>query len=179
MRIKESSQGKHLSKRSAFTLAEVVMAVFVVALVFGGVLTGYVQATKRAEWSGYSLAAQAAAIQQIEQARAANWDPSKNQNEITNLNLSGMAYYPGDKAWKGYFSTILDLPISGNTNGATRATNFVSISMLTNVAGASGVALELVKIDTVWVFYAWGGKKLYTNTVATYLAPDSRDPNNL
>jgi hypothetical protein len=34
----------------AFTLAEVVMAVAIVALLFGGIITANVQLTKRAEW---------------------------------------------------------------------------------------------------------------------------------
>ena len=54
----------------AFTLAEVVVAIAIMAFVFGGLISAYVQATRRAEWSGYSLAAQAMAIQQLEQACA-------------------------------------------------------------------------------------------------------------
>ena len=58
-----------------FTLEEVVVSVAISALTIGGVSTGYVTTTKRAEWSTYSAAAQSAALQQIEQARAAKWEP--------------------------------------------------------------------------------------------------------
>ena len=48
----------------AFTLAEVVISVGIATLVFAGLITGYVQSSYRAEWSGYSIAAQALAVHQ-------------------------------------------------------------------------------------------------------------------
>jgi len=164
MRIKDSIPDN--TQRSAFTLAEVVMAVFVVALVFGGVLTGYVQATKRAEWSGYSLAAQAAAIQQIEQARSAMWDPVNSKDEITNLNLTGMSYSTPEKAWKGSSTIILDLPISG-TN-AVWVTNFISVSPIT-LSSNPLVIIKMLRVDTVWL---WRNTTLFTNTLVTYRSPN-------
>jgi type II secretory pathway pseudopilin PulG len=162
---------------SAFTLAEVVISVAVVGLIFGGILTANVQSAKRAEWSGYSLAAQALAIQQLEQSRASVWDDAVNKNELTNLNLLAWTYNTSTRVGKGYSWTNLDLPISG-TN-FIRATNFVTVSMLTNVTGVSGVKLQMVQVDTVWHFRFFGGFYLCTNTIVTYFAPDNRDPSTL
>lgn len=174
-----SRKGRRTARLSAFTLAEVVMSVGIVAVVFGGVLAGYIQSARRAEWSGYALAAQGLAIQQLEQAKSAAWQPSAGKNEITNLNLTAMSFNASSQTWKGYSVGILDLPINGGTNNAIKATNFVTISMLTNVQNTPGVNLQMVQVDTVFVFYAFGGKRLYTNTLVTYLAPDNREASSL
>ena len=56
------------------------MAVVIIAAVFATVLLAYSQTARRAQWSGYQLAAQALAAQQIEQIRAARWETSTNQS---------------------------------------------------------------------------------------------------
>jgi type II secretory pathway pseudopilin PulG len=163
-----------------FTLAEVVVSLAVTGLVFAGILTGYLQSTRRAEWSGYSMAAQALAVQQIEQARSAIWDYSTGtaRNELTNLNLINPQYNSGTKTATGYSWATLDLPCSG-TN-VVRATNFVTIRMFyfNNVANPP-VQLQMMQVDTVWPFTAGTAPKYFTNTVATYFAPDNRDPDTL
>ena len=162
----------------AFTLAEVVISLAIAGLVFGGTITAYIQSTRNAEWTGYSLAAQALAIQQIEQARSAVWDPALGKNEITNLSFgSTWSYNASTRVGKGSSWTNLDLPVSGNR--FTRATNFVTISMLTNVTGAPGVSLQVVQVDTAWPFMINGKYRLFTNSICTYLAPDNRDPGTL
>ena len=152
------------------------MAVLIVALVLGGMTVAYMQATRRAQWSGYQLAAQALSIQSLEQARAAVWDQSLGKNEITNLNLSSWTYSAG--VMTGYSWTNLDLPISG-TN-VVRATNYVTVSMLyLNGTTNPPVQVQMVKVDTVWPFL-WGNvNRFYTNTISTYCAPDNRDANSL
>jgi type II secretory pathway pseudopilin PulG len=172
----------HRANRRAigFTLAEVVISIAVTGLVFAGILTGYIQSTRRAEWTGYSLAAQALAIQQIEQARSAVWDYSTGtgRNELTNLNLTNPQYNSTTKKTTGYSWATLDLPCSG-TN-IVRATNYVTIQMLyfNNVANPP-VQLQMMQVDTVWPFTAGTAVKYFTNSVATYFAPDNRDPNTL
>lgn len=141
----------------AFTLAEVLISLAIAATLFGGVITAYVQSSYRAEWTGYSLAAQSLAVQQLEQARAADWDinTAPVKNEITNV--------------PAMTSAILDLPITGtNVLWATNYTTITSIA-ITNTTGAS---IYMVRVDTVWPFW-WGGRKhYYTNTVADFFAPD-------
>lgn len=179
MRVMDSPAVAGARKRkAAFSLAEVVVAMAIVAIVLGGMTVAYTQATRRAQWSGYSLAAQALAIQTLEQARAAVWDPSIQKNELTNLNLFAWSYNSGTKTMTGYSWSNLDLPISG-TN-FVRATNFVRVSLV-DLNGATNppVKIQMVKVDTVWPFQ-WGNvTRYFTNSIATYCAPDNRDPDSL
>jgi hypothetical protein len=164
----------------AFTLAEVVISIAVTGLVFIGILTGYVQSARNAEWSGYSLAAQSLAVQQIEQGRSAIWDYSTGiaRNELTNLNLINLQYDSSTKTATGYSWATLDLPYSG-TN-VIRATNYVTIRMFYfNNSANPPVQLQMMQVDTVWPFIVGTAPKYFTNTVATYFAPDNRDPSTL
>src|SRR5882757_2542979 len=85
----------------AFTLAEVVICLGIMAVVFGGILCAYMQNGYRAEWAGYNLSAQAQAIQMVEEAKSAKWDDSSC--ELTNL-------FPGNLR---ITTNLMDLPISG------------------------------------------------------------------
>jgi type II secretory pathway pseudopilin PulG len=137
----------------AFTILEVVLAVAITALVFGGIVTSYVNTSRRAEWSGYSLAAQALAMQQLEQARSAKWDVLSTPvvDELTNI--------------APVSSAILDLPISG-TN-VVWATNYATVSTVA-ISTTPLVTVHMVQVSTVWPFRV----KLYTNRVSDYYAPD-------
>ena len=146
---------RKLSRRTvaAFTLAEVVVCLAIVALMFGGIITGYMQGAYRAEWAGYNLAAQALAMQQIEQAKTAVWD--KDHNEFTNLvTLS----------WG-----VFDLPINGTNK--VYATNYVTVTT-NQVSSSPDIFVQMVKVDTVWPYIRNGSVLYYTNTVADYYAPD-------
>lgn len=134
------------------------MSLGVIVLVFSGIINAYIQGALRAEWSGYSLAAQALAIQQLEQAKSAVWDTSSTsgKNEITNLATLS--------------SAMLDLPISG-TN-AVWATNYVTVSSVAISNAPSAANVYMVKVDTVWPFLRKGQRIYFTNTVANYYAPD-------
>src|SRR2546429_6027365 len=125
MKIKTSSQpstemlkqGRARSQR-AFTLAEVAVAMAITAMSMAGVVAGYIFATRQAEWSAFSLAAQALATQRLEQTRAARWEPRLSP--------------PLDELVATNFPTVptnrLDMPISG-TNIAY-ATNYTTITDL-------------------------------------------------
>ena len=153
------------NQTSAFTLAEVVMAIAITATLFSGIILAYVQATKRAQWSGYSLAAQSLTIQQIEQARSAVWDLRDGRNEIENLVLLSKSW--SGTTFRGYMTNDLDLPTTG-TN-FVRVTNYITVRPLTN----NGAPFRMIRVDTVWPF-TWGNTtRLYTNTICTYCAPDT------
>lgn len=141
----------------AFTLAEVLVSLAIAAIMFSGIINAYIQCSYRAEWSGYSLAAQSLAIQQLEQARAASWDISTvpSRNEITNV--------------PAVTAAVLDLPVNGtNTTWATNYTTIISVP-ITNTVGAS---IYMVRVDTAWPFIWAGKRKYYTNSVADFFAPD-------
>jgi len=174
MKSKRRSAGGY--SPSGFTLVEVVVALAVVALLFGGMLASYIQTSRQAEWAGYSLAAQAIGIRQIEQARSAVWDCSIGKNELTNLNLLAWTYNPATKVGTGYATNILDLPVSGTS--IVVATNFVTVKML-NLAGFTNAQVQMVTVDTVWPFLTSSGTRLFTNRTATYFGPDNRDASSL
>jgi len=141
----------------AFTLAEVVIALAIAALVFAGLILAYVQSTRRAEWTGYSLAAQALAVQELEAARSAKWDVQSVPpvDELTNL---------PSMTW-----SVLDLPISGNN--VTYATNYISVKTI-SLSTTPPESVRMVKVDTVWPFAKGRATTYFTNTVANYFAPD-------
>lgn len=166
-------------RAAGFTLAEVVIAVGIITLVFAGIIQGNILSAKRAEWSGYSLAASALANQQIEQCRSALWDNGITPpvNQLTNLNLHSWAYHnTGGGYWRGYSWADLDIPISGTNR--IRATNWVTVRMLNLNASTNPpiVKIQMVQVDTVWPFQRFNGTRYYTNRTATYLAPDDRSP---
>ena len=141
-------------RSSAFTLAEVVISVAIITLVIAAVITVYVTTCYRAEWTGLSLAAQAAAAQQLEAAKAAVWDPPQLlvKDEISQLPL--------------VTSVLLDLPVSG-TN-LVYATNYTTLTLITNGIYSN----YLVKVDAVWPFRWKNQIVYYTNTIAGYYAPE-------
>jgi|KBSMisStandDraft_5_1062788.scaffolds.fasta_scaffold1014322_1 type II secretory pathway pseudopilin PulG len=158
MRTKNAEKNRAAGKPSrrsvaAFTLAEVVVCLAIVALLFGGIITGYMQGAYRAEWAGYNLAAQALAMQQIEQAKTAVWDDQ--HNEFTNL--------------LQMTSAVLDLPINGTNR--VYATNYVTVTT-NQVSSSPDIFVQMVKVDTVWPYIRNGRVFYYTNTVADYYAPD-------
>jgi len=160
----KSCANRELGKR-AFTLAEVVISLVITGVVFGSILAGYMNAARRAEWSGRSLAAQAFGLQQLEQARAAVWDVSAASvvNEITNLNLRGWTNVAGQ--WRGYVWANIDLPTSGGR--FAMATNFVTVSSV-QISSNPPLSTYSVAVDTVWTFR----DRLQTNTLLNYYAPD-------
>ena len=146
-----------------FTLIETLVAFAVFGLVAGGVLYGYVQTNRMAEWAAISLAAQSYAGQGAEQARAAKWEPwayptTTNTDQwppITIRTNCGQNY-------------IFDVPIKGNpqsNNFAFFVTNTVTIS---NVM--INPPLRQITSKVVWTFYITG--QIYTNTVVLLRAPD-------
>jgi type II secretory pathway pseudopilin PulG len=141
---------RHFSKAAtAFTLAEVVIAMAIAALSLGSIVNGYVISSQRAEWSAYSLAAHSLAMERLEQTRAAKWDPD--------------GVPPADQLTNSPNTVeILDLPRSG-TN-IVYATNFMTISTISTTP-----PLRMVRVDCVWRFMS---RSTFTNTVMTYRTVD-------
>ncbi len=129
---------------------EALISMLLLGIMVTGVVAGFMQTEKQAEWSAYSLAAQTLAMQPIEQARAAKWDP--------------YAYPPvNDLATMPRLTTdILDIPISG-TN-IVWATNRIGIRLVSTTP-----PLMEISVTNTWTFFNRG---VFTNTVVTYRAPD-------
>jgi type II secretory pathway pseudopilin PulG len=165
-------------RASGFTLMEVIMAMLIVVMLFGGIINGYLTSATRGQWTGYSLAAQSLGLQTIEQARSAKWDGT--YNELILIPLLNSSYNSTTKTYSGYTTNILDIPWKG-TN-AILATNYVTIRMFNeNNDSTIPVRLQMIRVDTVWPFTGWGNfsVKYYTNTICTLAAPDNRDPTDL
>ena len=140
------------------TLVEVMMAIIILAAVMGGIIEGYVQANRMAEYSSMSLAAQSTASQGLEQALAARWD---SQSGDTNIGY-GHADELGTVTNYVMGTNVLDIPVSG---AAIPVTNLVTISTV-----STAPKVRQVRSDAIWVFPLTG--VTYTNTTITLRAPD-------
>jgi hypothetical protein len=146
-----------------------MFSIVILAVAIAGLLNGFVQSGRRAEWSGYSLAAEGLNLQQLEQMRAAKWDTDGAiyVDETTNMNhLKAWTYAGG--IYSGYSYTNLDLPYNTTNSTAMMVTNYFTMSVVT-VATNPLVTVKFLRTDTVWQFM---GKK-FTNSIATYRAPDA------
>jgi hypothetical protein len=146
--------GESKARAAAFTLAEVVVCVFVMMILFAGILTAYIQTSYRAEWTGFSLAAQALAVQELESYKAAVWDPQQTpvNDEISKMKPPSVA--------------LLDIPVSG--------TNFIQATVTDTVTLLRNGPYSnyMVRVSVVWPF-RWKNQTVYfTNTIADYYAPD-------
>ena len=138
---------------SGFTLAEVVVAVAIATLSFGGVIYGYILTADQAQWSAYSLAAQSLAMQGVEQARAAKWDP-KSWPPVDELGLTNYAAVE-----------TLDVPVCGKS---VLATNYISISLV-----SADPPLRQLRTDCVWGLpNGCRSRGPFTNTVITLRTAD-------
>lgn len=143
-------KGGKSSQKKGFTLPEVVMSVAISSIAIGGIIYGYIVSAKRAEWSGYSLAAHAAAMQVLERARAAKWDPSRDPV----MDTLTMANFPQEQV-------LMDIPVSGtNAVYGTVKTTITTIS--------TSPAIKMIRVDCTWPFM---NGRTYTNTVVTYRSP--------
>lgn len=145
-------------KRGAFTLAEVVVSVAILASVMAGLIYGYIQVNYRAQLSSISLAAQSLAAQSVEQARAAKWDyhsqtPGTGSGASDELPLTNYIQI---------FTNSLLVPATGK--GMT-VTNYVSVS-----TAFTNPPVRELRADCVWRAPFSG--KWFTNSMITYRIPD-------
>lgn len=137
--------------QKAFTLAEQVIALGVSLILISGVVSGFIQTTRQAEWSAYSLAAQSLASQALEQSRAAKWDPR--------------AYPAVDQLVTSNFPVqvqVLDIPVT--RSNIVYATNIVTVTMV-----STNPSLKMIAVQCTWPFLNRG---IFTNTIVSYRAPD-------
>jgi hypothetical protein len=153
MRFVNRRAADHSQRTLGFTLAEVVVAIAIATLSFGGVIYGYVLTADRAQWSAYSLAAQSLAMQGVEQARAAKWDP-KAWPSVDELGITNYAQVE-----------MLDVPVSGQS---VLATNYMSVTLV-----SQDPPLRQLRTDCVWSLR--NGRRSrgpFTNTVITLRTAD-------
>ena len=148
----------------AFTLMEVLIGFFIFGLVTSGMIYGYVEANRMAEWSSQSLAATSYAIQGMEQMRSAQWEEEEYSSgqAVDILKQRMMIQADGTSAyWTNQVDT-LDIPTSG---ALINVTNYLYVTPLT-----TNPPLRRIVSQVVWTFRLTG--LLYTNTIVTLRAPD-------
>lgn len=154
MRHVRSSTRAFRKKTRGFTLAEVVISVGLAALIFSGVIYGYALTSDRAQWSACSLAAQSLAVQGVEQARSAKWDPQ--------------AWPPIDELGTTNYTQVSTLDVPVAKGNVIYATNYVSIATVSTFP-----PVRQLRADCVWQLLNGARTRgLFTNSVITLRAPD-------
>jgi prepilin-type N-terminal cleavage/methylation domain-containing protein len=160
--------------RRAFTLVEVLISIVLLAMVLAGVCYGYSEANRIAIWCSMSQAAQSFAMQGMEQARAALWNP---WDEYTNTGNGTEDELPPSAYAVFTQQDFMDIPMKGTpytstaTNYTYFQTNYVYIAKITNsTSGTFYCQLRQITSTVVWTFPFTG--KPWTNTVVTLRASD-------
>jgi len=137
--------------RAGMTLIEVVVALAITGLRVGGIVTGYIYCTTSAVKAELAQAANARAMERIEEARSARWDTSSwpvvDQLVATN--------FPDE---------VVSLDTPGSGSGGTSATIETTISQISLTP-----PIRRIRVDCIWQFR---GIALITNTIETIRAPD-------
>jgi type II secretory pathway pseudopilin PulG len=158
----------------AFTLAEVMISLVILAMVIAGVCYGYAQATRIAEWDSMSQAAQAFAIRGMEAARAAKFNPWVNwTNTAPDPGGSQVELPPETNGQPSLVLTnVLDIPMRGNpqNNSSFYATNYVYVTWYPNTNSETEPPILQIWSACVWTFPFTG--QHFTNTIITYRGPD-------
>ncbi|HUD48641.1 MAG TPA: prepilin-type N-terminal cleavage/methylation domain-containing protein [Candidatus Baltobacteraceae bacterium] len=155
MRLGAAMKTGHTVQRandsSAFTLIEVAVALAIAVMVMAGMFEGYTMASRRAQFSSYSLAASATAMKQMERIVASQWVISgQTVTNIFNPSLTAVE------------TNALCLPSSG-TN-LVYATNYATVTQI-----STNPPYLMVRVDCVWNFMGLG---VFTNTMAVLRGPD-------
>ena len=163
VRHRQMDKRKPRVLRAAFTLIEVLISAAIMAMTAAGIVYGYAQANRFAEWSSMSLAAQSYALQGLEQVRSAKWDfwtfPKTDYMPVLPPDVVGaVTNFPPQV-------DIMDVPMTGAQLTNCNVTDYISLKTI-----SLSPQLREVKSQCVWTFPRTGQK--FTNTVITYRAPD-------
>jgi hypothetical protein len=141
-------------RRGGFTLAEVVVSIAMAAVAVGGVISCYLMAAQRSEWTTASTAATQSAMDRMAQLRAARWEVSWEGDSTRTNELVAGDFVEGP--------VPLDMPLTGTM--PLMATNYVSVTRL-----PMDRPLFLLEVDCVWGLM---GRGPFTNSLVSYRAPD-------
>ena len=147
--VSVSASDRTRGRLRGYTLAEVMIALGILGISLGGILTVYIQSAVRSDWSAHSVSAQMAALSSLEQCRAAKFDPrgSPPTDELVSSNFPQRVY-------------VLDVGTSvGPSTYSTNTTTILTVS--------TNPPLKLVRVDCIW---SYPRKGLFTNSASTYRA---------
>jgi type II secretory pathway pseudopilin PulG len=134
------------------TLVEVLVSFGISGLAVAGIVYGYVYSINSAERFSMSVAANARAVERMEQIRGATWNSSSSP-VIDQVDASN---FPNQ---------TVTLDLSGSGTGVTYATNIATITDI-----STSPPLKRVRVDCVWTFGT--SSQLMTNTIESCRAPD-------
>src|SRR5580698_1486443 len=116
--------------RLGFTLGEVLVSFFIFSLALSGLIFGYTEINRMAEFSSDSLAAQSFATEGLEQARSAQWDYVRWPNTNYGINTGDDLGFPVGSSFTTNIIDTLDVPTTG---APIYVTNIITITyVLTN-----------------------------------------------
>jgi len=129
------------------TLVEVIIALAITGLTLGGVISGYIYCTTSAVKAELVQAANAQALERIEETRSAQWDTSiwPNVDQLVATNFPNKV-------------------VSLDMTGGTTATIMTKISQVSLTPTS-----RKIHVDCIWQFR---GKEWITNSVETIRSPD-------
>lgn len=155
------------NRRQGFTLGEILVSFCILGLVMSGLMYGYVQINRMAEFSSMSLAAQSFASQGLEQARSVTWDYVRWPN--TNANQFDPFWTPPSIGYTNLPPEVsyMDVPTTG---ALISVTNFVSVTSVCTNLNPQNPPLRQILCYCVWTFPLDG--TVCTNTAVSLRAPD-------
>ena len=136
--------------QAGVTLVEVVISMAITGMAVGGIVNGYNYCTNSAHKAALSLAANALAMERIEETRSATWAPDLEQ--------------PVDQLVASNFpNKVVTLDLSGSGAMVLPATIRTEISQV-----SVSPKLKRIRVDCIWKFR---GVQWVTNTIETCRAP--------
>ncbi len=142
--------------RAGMTLVEVVVALAITGLMVAGIVEGYIFCTTSTVKDSLYMAANARAMERLEETRSAIWAPYRAQqvDELTTNNFPDT-------------NIVLDLSASSST--PTLATLHTDISQISPSSSSPlSPPVRRVHVDCIWQFQ---GVEI-TNSIETCRAPD-------
>jgi len=133
------------------TLVEVIVALAITTMTVGGIIAGYIYCATAAVKAELVQAANARAMERIEQTRGAQWDTSV-WPVVDQLVASN---FPDE---------VVSLDMPGSVLTGTLATNKTTISQI-----STSPQFRRIRVNCVWAFR---GTELITNSIETIRAPD-------
>jgi hypothetical protein len=143
--------------RVGMTLVEVVVALAITGLMVAGIVEGYIFCTTSTVKDSLYMAANARAMQRLEETRSAIWAPYRAQpvDELVASNFLDET------------NVVLDLSASSST--PTLATLHTDISQISPSSSSPlSPPVRRVHVDCIWQFQGVG----ITNSIETCRAPD-------
>jgi type II secretory pathway pseudopilin PulG len=133
------------------TLVEVLVSLVITVLMMGGIVNGYIYCTTSAVKAELAQAANAQAMQRLEEARSATWNTSSSlaQDQLVATN------FPDE---------VVTLEMPGTNSVGTSATIQTTIAQI-----SSSPPVRTIHVDCVWQFR---GAEWVTNSIETIRAAD-------